>query len=250
MPELVKSRSEAKTRTTDVKEILLDWIRQGKYPPGSQLPSVPDLVSRLEVSRTVVREALQSLAGMNFIDIRPGLGCYVKSIPSNLIVNADVMAALIDLDTLIEVAIARKAIEGAVARLAAMDASADDLEAMEVVLERIQRLAKKNQPMYSVTPDFHVAVAHATHNEVLKSVVSSFNELMVVAGEVIERDEIGYKYRIGEYQSHLDLYNVLKDRDPDRAQAAMQEHVQKTVDALRLVRERPKSNKSLDRFSR
>ena len=160
------------------------------------------------------------------------------------------MAALIDLDTLIEVAIARKAIEGAVARLAAMDASADDLEAMEVVLERIQRLAKKNQPMYSVTPDFHVAVAHATHNEVLKSVVSSFNELMVVAGEVIERDEIGYKYRIGEYQSHLDLYNVLKDRDPDRAQAAMQEHVQKTVDALRLVRERPKSNKSLDRFSR
>ncbi|MBV9225190.1 MAG: GntR family transcriptional regulator, partial [Acidobacteriaceae bacterium] len=43
-----------KTRTTDVKEIMLDWIRQGKFPPGSLLPSVPELVARLGVSRTVV----------------------------------------------------------------------------------------------------------------------------------------------------------------------------------------------------
>ena len=67
---------ETKSLTRDVKEILLDWIRQGKYPPGSQLPSVQELVDRLEVSRTVVREALQALVGMNFVQIRPGLGCF------------------------------------------------------------------------------------------------------------------------------------------------------------------------------
>ena len=240
MLDLQKTTQVGKTRTSDVKEIILDWIRQGKYPPGSQLPSVPDLVNRLEVSRTVVREALQTLAGMNLIEIRAGLGCYVKSIPSNLIVNADVMAALIDMDTLIEVAIARKAIEGAVARLASVDATAEDFENIEIALDRIQRFAKKNQPMYTVTPDFHVAVAHATHNTVLKSVVSSFNLLMVAAGGVIERDEIGYQYRIGEYQSHLELYNVIKKRDPDRAQIAMQEHVEKTVMALQIVRARSK----------
>lgn len=246
MPELQK-HTEAKTRTSDVKEIILNWIRQGKYPPGSQLPSVPELVSRLEVSRTVVREALQTLAGMNFIEIRAGLGCFVKSIRSSLIVNADVMAALIDMDTLIEVAIARKAIEGSVARLAATDATADDFEAIEIVLERIKRQSTKNQPMYTVTPEFHVAVAQATHNQVLKSVVSSFNLLMVTAGEVIERDEIGYEYRIGEYQSHLDLFSVLKRRNADLAQLAMQEHVQKTVDALERVRARRQQKTTLDK---
>jgi GntR family transcriptional repressor for pyruvate dehydrogenase complex len=238
--DLEKNPRAGKTRTSDVKEILLDWIRQGKYPPGSQLPTVPDLVNRLEVSRTVVREALQTLAGMNLIEIRAGLGCYVRSIPSNLIVNADVMAALIDMDTLIEVAIARKAIEGSVARLAALDANADDFENIEIALDRIQRCARKNQPMYSVTPDFHVAVAQATHNAVLRSVVSSFNLLMVAAGEVIERDEVGYTYRIGEYESHLELYGVIRKGDPDRAQAAMQEHIQKTVDALQIARARSK----------
>ena len=236
MPSLQKSVPGSQTRTTDVKHILLDWIRQGRYPPGSQLPSVPELVSRLEVSRTVIREALQSLVGMNFVEIRPGLGCYVKTVPAGLIVNADVMAALIDMDTLIQVASARKAIEGAVARLAATAATDEDFENIEGVLDKIRRLAKRNQPMYSVTPDFHVAVAQATHNSVLESVVSSFNELMAAAGEVIEREEFGQSYRNEECTSHCELFEILRKRDPLLAQTAMEEHIQKTVDRLESIR--------------
>lgn len=241
MPRLQKVVNGSKTRTSDIKEILLDWIRHGKYPPGSQLPSVPDLVNRFEVSRTVVREALQSLVGMNFVEIRPGLGCYVRSFPPDLIVNADVMAALLDMDTLIQVAIARKAIEGAVARIAATAATDDDFDGIEAVLERIRRLAKKNQPMHSVTPEFHVAVARAAHNSVLEGIVSSFNALMAAAGEVIERDEVGQAYRNAEYTSHCELFDVLRRRDPLHAQAAMEEHIQKTVDRLSLLQARSRS---------
>ncbi len=230
-----QSPVKSRTRTTDVKETLLGWIRQGKFPPGSLLPSVPELVTRLGVSRTVIREALQSLVGMNFVEMRPGLGSYVKSVPPDLIVNADVMAALIDIDTLIKVAIARKAIEGAVARLAAIEAAEDDFEEMELILSKIHRLARKNQPMHSLTPEFHVAVAKATHNDVLVGVVSSFNSLMVAAGQVIEREQIGYEYRMGEYESHRELLEVLLARDAARAQVAMEEHIQLTIDALQRV---------------
>src|SRR4051794_10553656 len=90
--------------TDDVKQTLLDWIRQGKYPAGSQLPSVPELVARLDVSRTVVREALQALVGMRLVEMRPGLGCFVNSISPDLLVNSDVMSSLLDMATLIEVA--------------------------------------------------------------------------------------------------------------------------------------------------
>ena len=61
--------------THDVRDTMLAWIRDGKFPAGTQLPSVPDLVRQFQVSRTVVREALQALSGMNLIEIRPGLGC-------------------------------------------------------------------------------------------------------------------------------------------------------------------------------
>ena len=66
------------------KETMLAWIRDGKFPAGTQLPSVSDLVDQFQVSRTVVREALQALSGMNLIEIRPSLGCFVKVITSDL----------------------------------------------------------------------------------------------------------------------------------------------------------------------
>ena len=230
--------TEARSLTRDVKETLLDWIRQGKYPPGSQLPSVQDLVNRLEVSRTVVREALQALVGMGFVQLRPGLGCFVKAVPPELIVNADVMAALMNLDTLIEVARARRVIEAAVARQAVMEATDEDFEEIEAVLIQIERLAKKNQPMYSITPEFHVAVARAAHNEVLIKVVASFNSLMAAAGELIERDAVGQAYRTGEYESHRDLYTVFLKRDPQLAFSEMEAHIQKTINTLEALRAR------------
>jgi len=222
----------SKSLTQDVTDTLLGWIRDGKYPPGSQLPSVPELVRQLEVSRTVVREALQSLVGMNLIEMRPGLGCFVKSIPSDLVVNADVLASLLGMEAIVEVVEARRVIESAVAAMAATTATEEDFEEMEEILRKIERLASRNQPMYEVTPQFHVAVARATHNKVLEKIVSSFNLLMASGGALIERENVGYQYRLDEYLSHRRLYEALRSRDPERASHEMRDHVSVTLEQL------------------
>jgi GntR family transcriptional repressor for pyruvate dehydrogenase complex len=229
--------STPKSLTRDVKDTLLGWIREGHYPSGSQLPSVPELVTRLSVSRTVVREALQSLVGMNLVEMRPGLGCFVKPVSPEMFMNPDLMGALLDMDTLIQVAEARRVIESGVARVAATTATREDFDEMESILFRIERLSKKNQPMYTLTPAFHVAVAHATHNPVLEEVVGSFNTLMKQAGSVIERENVGAAYRVEEYESHRKLLDVLQGGDPEKARAEMEEHITKTVDALRSIRQ-------------
>lgn len=124
------------------------------------------------------------------------------------------------MDTLIEVAVARRAIESAVARIAAVSATAQDFEAMEEALFRIELVARRHKPMHSVTPAFHIAIAHGAHNRVLEKTVASFNSLMVSAGEVIEREQFGTEYRMGEYESHRHLLNVLQKRDPEEAGGA------------------------------
>jgi GntR family transcriptional repressor for pyruvate dehydrogenase complex len=227
--------STPKSLTHDVKDTLLGWIREGLYPSGSQLPSAQELVTRLSVSRTVVREALQSLVGMNLVEIRPGLGCFVKPVSPEMFMNPDLMGILLDMDTLTQVAEARRVIESGVARVAAITARREDFEEMESILFRIEKLSKKNQPMYTLTPAFHVAIAHATHNPVLEEVVGSFNSLMKQAGAVIERENVGSAYRVEEYESHRKLLEVLQSGDPDRARAEMEAHITKTVDALRKI---------------
>jgi GntR family transcriptional repressor for pyruvate dehydrogenase complex len=145
-----------------VQDTLLGWIRDGKYPPGSQLPSVPELVDRLNVSRTVVREALQALVGMGLIELRAGLGCFVNSVSSDLVVNADVMASLLGREAIVDVAAARRVIEAAIARVAAVTATEEDFEEMEEILVRIERAARKNQPMYTITPAWMERCGDAT----------------------------------------------------------------------------------------
>jgi len=233
-------RAEAPTSrslTHNVRDTMLGWIRDGKFPAGTQLPSVPDLVRQFNVSRTVVREALQALSGMNLIEIRPGLGCFVKSIPSDLVVNADVLASLLGREAITHVVAARKVIEGGVARLAAVTATEEDLERLEEILRKIERAALRRQPMYSLTPLFHIAIAAATHNQVLEKVVSSFNLVMASGGALIERENKNPDYAMAEYLSHMELFEAIRSRDPERAQRTMEAHVTQTLDALERIPE-------------
>ncbi len=227
-----ENRPVSTSLTQEVKQTVLGWLRDGKYPPGSRLPSVPEMVRQLDVSRTVIREALHSLVGMNLIEIRPGLGCFVNHIPSDLVLNADVVASLLGMEAIVEVVAARRIIEGAVARQVALSATDDDFEDIEESLRQIERTVGKDAAMFSATPAFHVAVARATHNKILEKIVSSFNLLMAAGGALIERHDTRPHYRIAEYESHRKLLEALRTRDPDIAQRAMEDHVGETLSML------------------
>ncbi len=77
------------TLTTATAEMLRDAIRQGSFPPGSQLPPELELITMLGVSRTTLREALRALEEQRLIVRRRGLGTFVseQSIRKDLSIN-------------------------------------------------------------------------------------------------------------------------------------------------------------------
>jgi GntR family transcriptional regulator len=60
-----------------LKELLRDEIASGRWPPGSRIPSEPELCTLLDVSRTVVRQALGELENERLLRRRKGLGTFV-----------------------------------------------------------------------------------------------------------------------------------------------------------------------------
>ena len=64
-------RESLSTQTLDQ---LIGWLKDGTFKSGSKLPSQNELVEYFGVSRTGVREALQMMAALNLIEIKPGLG--------------------------------------------------------------------------------------------------------------------------------------------------------------------------------
>ncbi len=76
MPKSTPIRHEPLAK--QVQHILLERIKSGAYPPGSQLPPEDELGVQLGVSRTTVRSALDGLVARGIVIRRHGAGTFVS----------------------------------------------------------------------------------------------------------------------------------------------------------------------------
>lgn len=68
-----------------VSEQLEDLILGPGLGPGDRLPAERELAERLGVSRIVVREALRVLVERGLIEVRPGVGTFVATMPEDAV---------------------------------------------------------------------------------------------------------------------------------------------------------------------
>ena len=77
------------TNSTDLRSykkigsILREELTNGVYLIGDRLPPERDLAEKMNVSRTVVREAIIMLELENLVEVRKGSGVYVINLPGN-----------------------------------------------------------------------------------------------------------------------------------------------------------------------
>jgi len=231
------SAAPRESLSTQTLDQLIGWLKDGTFKPGSKLPSQNELVDHFGVSRTGIREALQMMAVLNLIDIRPGSGCFVKTVSTEYIVHADVLALLLEKEALMDVIEARKLVESGIAALATERAVAEDFWRMEDVLISIDRAIQKGETIATIATEFHCALAEASHNAVLAKLVRSFTRLMARAGDLLESSVVDLDaFKRYELTSHQDLLNVVKLRDPEKSRKAMIDHISYSegliVDAL------------------
>jgi len=70
-------RSSALPYYVQLKEALMEGIEGGRWKPGARLPSEPELCASFDVSRTVVRQALQELVYEGVVVREKGRGTFV-----------------------------------------------------------------------------------------------------------------------------------------------------------------------------
>ena len=85
--------------------------RKLRVCPGDRLPAERKLVVSLGVSRTSVREALRSLEGMGWIEVKAGVGAFVKHpiskmmgdvLPYPFLVGGNILEKLFSLREIVE----------------------------------------------------------------------------------------------------------------------------------------------------
>ena len=221
-------------KKTRLAEEIADRIRalmlEGAYPAGRPLPGERDLAKRFGVGRGSVRDAFRVLETIGLIETRHGQGTFPRELDVDRLVVplASVLAHRSDLqDELHDV---RRMFEPAVARVAALRATPDDVAALERIVGEQRRKAKGGRSTISEDTAFHAALARATRNRVLERLMETLNGLLVESRALTLRQK-GRPER--SIRGHENVVAAIRRRDADGAADAMHAHIDEIAALLK-----------------
>jgi len=211
----------------EVSEILHEKIRAGVLKPGDRLDSVEQLAEQLQVSRSAVREALSALKAMGLIEIKQGSGTFVKSVPPNRLdfpLSTAMLSNKLDIARLLEV---RKIIEVGAAASAAINRTEQDIQAMVQILEDMKQAHGDGELGEKVDYQFHVAIATASQNPLLATILDQISGLMIDTMKETRRIWLYSKKTTSEqlYEEHMNIFLAIQQQNEESAKQAMTFHL-------------------------
>lgn len=209
---------------------LKERIELGVYQVGEKLPAERLISEEMDVSRTVVREAIIMLEVEGYVDVRKGSGIHVIANQANHLVtdNKGLEFALCGPFELLQ---ARQLIESNVAEFAATQITKDDI----VKLLDIQRNARQEDRFRDSEWDlkFHMQVAMATRNTALVTIVRETWQQRILNPYWRKLHEhIDAKSIESWCSEHDAILDALIKKDPYAAKLAMWQHLENTKQML------------------
>jgi GntR family transcriptional regulator, transcriptional repressor for pyruvate dehydrogenase complex len=197
--------------------------------PGDTLPSERELVQRLGVSRSTVREAVHSLELIGLLEVRQGVGTVVRDPLAGSPVGAVADALLQKQKHIGELVDVRKWIEPPVARIAARHITPEQVEAMEQILQRQEEKLRRNESAVDEDSSFHYLIAAAAYNSVILKLVDVLMDLLRETRErTLQIDGRAEKSLVG----HRRILAALKRHDAVAACDAMLTHILEIEDIV------------------
>jgi DNA-binding FadR family transcriptional regulator len=220
----------------EVSDALLTDIIDGKYPPGTLLPSEAELAELASVSRVTIREAIKSLSAKHVLEVSHGKGTFVAPVstwsvldPILLLARARLSGESISLEK--KFLQAREVIEVSVAKLAATRHTVLHIESMESdLMDMIE--ANKNSDIPSfVAADiaFHQRIMDAAGNPFIAAIFDPLASILSMTRHQTSSFEVHRKSAI---KMHAAILEAMKQGDPDFVAEAMEKHMKQTQESL------------------
>jgi len=219
---------KAKKIYEEIVEQIKQLMAGGELKPGDKLLPERELAERLQVSRASVREAIRALEMMGFVEIRPGDGTFVRDTNTDDIIQPLAMFLAVEKTSLLEMFAIRMIFETATARMAAEQASEEEVGEIKTALEKmIESLnVQDSEKGEEYDTAFHYAVAEATHNGLLirlfRTITEDFSRAVSAARRQLYTDAHNPQKIIDQ---HRRIYEAIKNHNPDLAAQAMLEHL-------------------------
>jgi GntR family transcriptional regulator, transcriptional repressor for pyruvate dehydrogenase complex len=221
-------------KTNRISTNIVDQIRKailaGELKPGDRLPSEKDLSKDFEVSKSSLREAFRALEALGLLEVRQGVsgGAFVREVDLKTARNNMFNYIFFQNPSIHEFTELRSFVEPAAAEIAARKITPEELADLEKNLARTRKQLGNGPFFYELDTYFHHRIAEITGNRLVCFVIDSLKNAIVNIKLELELDD---QFSVRVFEAHERIIEALRDRDPERARAAMLRHIQE-VDEL------------------
>lgn len=199
-------------------------IVAGHYPIGSTLPGDADLMERFTVSRSVLREALKTLAAKGLIEPKTKVGTRILEEKRWNMFDADILSWRLQrgadapfFENLFDI---RQALEPLAAASASLRRSDDDIRRIEAAWRRMGPPEQTREGFTAADLDFHRAILDASGNPFLHSIGSVIETALAAAFALSAPVDDPERFALALRQ-HRTILDAIIARDADAASAAM-----------------------------
>ncbi len=218
---LIKKKKLADEVIDEIKRM----IQSGELKEGDRLPNQNEFAAQLGVSRTSLREAFNTLCVLGVLEQHQGYGTIVKSRFSALYADHLSTPFITDEKATMELLEARQFIEIGAARLAAKNATPEQIEKMGTLIDAMAKANEKGdtQKLSEQDIDFHFQIAQATQNRVMIHLLANIRNLMekfMHEAFLVLHDQKRY------LKAHRDIYEAIAQKNPKMASGLMKKHIQ------------------------
>lgn len=223
----------AERASETVVRVLEARIASGDLPEGAHLPAERELMDRFGISRTVVREAIATLASRGLIESRPRFRPVVRKPGFDAALSAigGVVGHLLsERDGVRNLYDTRVFIEAGLVRQAAVAARKQDIAALREALAANEVAIPDAETFYATDVAFHAVLYAVPRNPVFPATHRAFTSWL--SGHWLRMPRSPERNRVN-YLSHREVFEAIVERDPDAAEAALRAHLQSAWEYVR-----------------
>lgn len=214
-----------KTASSLLAERIRAAILDGRLSEGTVMPTERELAEQTGLGRSTVREALRLLQAAGLVTSRPGAkGGSVVQLPhvDDVVQSLDVFirGRGLSFASLLET---REALEPMCARLAARARTDEDVRNLQALHERMSAKRIRQADFSAANADWHLAIAQASHNELLSAFMSAIGQAIELG--ITRSSRKSAEVRPQVLHAHGRILDAIRDGDPDAAMRRMLSHV-------------------------
>jgi GntR family transcriptional repressor for pyruvate dehydrogenase complex len=208
-----------------VVEQILKKLQSGEITTGARLPSQRALAQSFGVGRSSMREALNALAVMGYLDVQQGRGTFIAQQLPDANPSISKLQAALKAGSLLDVIELRETLECKAAELAAERSDSRHLRRLEQALRDMEDREEDYRRFLQADVEFHITLAEATTNQIFSEIVRFLLEKVVGHHEAFKTTLISLEYRSHSIRTLKQVLACIKREDGRGAAEWMREHL-------------------------